>query len=114
MSLERSKAFRLVSKNNRITNVTIREIFTLEKAQMLITLCPRLQSLTIRINVKDLRSIARFLWETNRQNTRHLHSVHFLAATNVWLNKLEVLIKSEKLLNDFTIRLIDSKLYLWY
>ena len=114
MSIERSKAFRLVSKNNMITNVTLESNCTLENVRMLITLCPRLECLTIKTHVENLQSTIRFLLERNYQNSRHLCTLCFLTATNALYKKLERLIKSEKLLNDFMLKLIGSKLYLWF
>jgi len=114
MSIEQSEKFRLVSNTNNIIDVTFTDKCTLEKLKLILALCPRLQYLTINTLVRDLESITRFLLDKTNQNTRHLFSLCFSQAYNNWFEKLEALIKSETLLNDYILKLIDSKLYLWW
>ncbi|CAF0925380.1 unnamed protein product [Rotaria sp. Silwood1] len=115
ISIQQTETFRLVSNKNRITNVTFKEVCTLEKLRLLVALCPRLQSLTIKIHMKDLESITRFLLENNtKENTDHLCSLCFSAASTKWFEKLDILIKSEILLDVYNLKLVGSNLYLWW
>ena len=38
----------------------------------------------------------------------------FSGANNKWLQTLEALIKSETLFDDYMLKLVESKLYLWW
>jgi hypothetical protein len=112
MSIEESETFRLVSNTNAITEVTFTDKCTLEKLQLLLTLCPRVQHLTINTLVRNLDSITRFLLNKTNPNTRRLCLLCFSRATSNWLDKLDSLISSETLIDDYTLNLVDSKLYI--
>jgi hypothetical protein len=112
MSIEESETFRLVSNTNTITEVTFKDKCTLEKLQLLLTLCPRVQHLTINILVRNLDSITRFLLNKTNPNTRRLCLLCFSRATSNWLDKLDSLISSETLIDDYTLNLVNSKLYI--
>jgi hypothetical protein len=114
ISIEQSETFRFVSSTNNITDVTFKEKCTLEKLRLLVALCPRLQHLTINTFMKDLEPITGFLLERTNQNTSHLFSLCFLRACSSWYAKLNTLIKSEILLDDYMLKLVGTKLYLWW
>jgi hypothetical protein len=114
ISIEQSETFRFVSNTNMITDVTFKERCSLEKLRLLLALCPRLQYLTIQTFMKDLGPMTRFLLERTNQNTRHLFSLCFLRAYNNWYEKLRTLINSETLLDDYMLKLLGAKLYLWW
>jgi hypothetical protein len=113
MSIEQSETFRFVSNTNMISDATFKESCTLEKLQLLVVLCPRLQRLTINTLERDLKPMTRFLLERTNQNTSHLFSLCFLRACNNWCEKLKTLINSETLLDDYMLKLLGAKLYLW-
>jgi hypothetical protein len=112
MSIEESETFRVVSNTNMITEVTFTDQCTLEKLQLLLTLCPRVQHLTINTLVRNLDSITRFLLNKTNPKTHRLCLLCFSRATSNWLEKLDALIKSETLIDDYTLKLIGSKLYI--
>jgi hypothetical protein len=113
-SIEESQDFQLVSSANTITNVTVNAC-TLEQIKLLVALCPRLRCLTIDTFDSALVPITRFLLDKTNQNTRNLCSLCFLRVWNDRFERLiDNLIKSESLLDSYTLKLIGSKLYLWW
>ena len=114
ISTQQSEIFRLVSNTNTITDITLNYCCSLQKLQLLVALCPRLQYLTINISLNDLESMTRFLLERAKKNTSHLFLLCISRATNNWIEKLEALIESEVLLDDYMLKLINEKLYLWW
>lgn len=113
-SLKDSKDFQSVSNTNIITNVACEKKCTLEQIELLIALCPRVQHLTINGSVCDIEPIIRFLLDKTNYNTHHLCSLCFTKAYNSCFKKVEKLIKSEILLNNYTLKLIGYKAYIWW
>jgi hypothetical protein len=113
-SIQQNTNFRFVSNTNSVTSVTIKEKCTLEKIQLLVALCPRLEHLKINPHIKSLESILRFILDKTNQNTRHLFSLIFFGIERKCLNTPERLIKSEKLLDNYLIMAIDRRVYLWW
>ncbi|CAF3967485.1 unnamed protein product [Adineta steineri] len=113
-SIQQNQSFLLVSNTNTITNVTFNGECTLEKLQILVALFPRIQHLTIKPHTKHLESCTRFLVEKTNRNTNHLCSLCLLTTAKNWLTRLNTLIASETLLDDYMLKMIDWNLYLWW
>jgi hypothetical protein len=113
-SIEESKDFQLTSNTNVITNVTCDAECTFEQIRLLTALCPQMQYLTLDTPSNTFEAIVRFLLDKTNPNTCHLFSLCFSRA---WTNKFErlnTLIKSETLLDDYILKLVRSKIYLWW
>lgn len=113
-SIEQNETFRFVSNTNNITYFTFKDKCTVEKLKLLVTLCGRIQNLTINTRWRNFISIIRFLLDGNNLNIRCLYSLCFVRGYNGWPETIDALIKSEKLLGDYTLQLIDKKLYIWW
>ncbi|CAF1326299.1 unnamed protein product [Adineta steineri] len=113
-SIQQNQSFLLVSNTNTITHVTCNGECTLEKLQILVALFPRIQHLTIKPHTKNLGSCIRFLVEKTNRNTTHLCSLCLLTTAKNWLTRLNTLIASETLLDDYMLKMIDWNLYLWW
>ena len=100
---QQNESFRLVSNTNMIKNVTIHEMCTLEKAKLLVNLCPRLEQLSIGIDRKNFQSVIRILLSKNNNNAHHLFFLCLGMVPKLCIRQLKRLIKLEKLL-DATIR----------
>jgi hypothetical protein len=119
MSIQQSETFRLLSSTNTITDVTLKGRCKLDKIELIIALCPRLQRFTLDTHRKDMESLVRLLLEKSKQNTSHMFSLCFSNASfssesNDCYQKLEALMKSETLLDDYMLKLVDSDVYLWW
>ncbi|CAF4720227.1 unnamed protein product [Rotaria sp. Silwood1] len=114
VSIQQNELSKLVSNMNTITKVTISKEITLEKIQLLTTVFPRMEYLTINLYKQDLQPIAQFLLSKSNNNTRYLSSLCISKQRNDLMTILKTLIKSKKLLHDYTLKVINRKLYLWW
>ncbi|CAF3324483.1 unnamed protein product [Rotaria socialis] len=114
VSIQQKELSKLVSNMNTITKVTISKEITLEKIQLLTTVFPRMEYLTINLYKQDLQPIAQYLLSKSNSNTRYLSSLCISKQRNDLITTLKTLIKSKKLLHDYTLKVINRKLYLWW
>jgi len=114
VSFQQNDIFQIVSNMNTVINVTISKEITLEKIQLLTALFPRLECLTMNLDKEDLEPIARFLLAKFNNNTRHLSSLCISKQRRDFIGNLRNLIEAEKLLHDYTLKVINRKLYLWW
>ncbi|CAF0863837.1 unnamed protein product [Rotaria sordida] len=98
----------------RADSISIQQKSTLEKIQLLVALFSRLEYFTINLYQKDLETIAKFLLSKFNNNSRHLSSLCISKQRRDLIEKLRILIEIEKLPDDFTIKFINRKLYLWW
>jgi hypothetical protein len=113
-TIQENVTFQLVSMTNVVKNVILEEEYSLERIELLIALCPRLQHLTLNEINHSLLSIIRLLLSKNNANNRHLSSLCLLKVNNAVKEKVKMVIEKEKLLDDFSIKYINHKLYLWW
>ncbi|CAF0829401.1 unnamed protein product [Rotaria sordida] len=92
----------------------IDSILSIQKTKLLINLCHRLEHINIDILWQDFESILQLLLTKNNNNTCHLCSLCLKYGSKRMRKKLEKLIKSKNLLDNYSIKLIRSKLYLWW
>jgi hypothetical protein len=111
LSIQQSENFRMVSNTNIITNLTIEEPCTLNETELIVTLCPQLEHLTIRIATQFLKSTLRFLLS---KNNNHLFSLCINNAFGHSVKSLKTFIQSEKLLADYSLKFFEKKLYIWW
>ena len=114
LSIEQTEKFRRISETNIITYITYDGDCTLDKLKLLVALCPRVQNLSIYLDQNTDASIIRFLLDRSNPNTSHLCLLYIRRHAMFWYEKLDHLLKSEQLLDDYTLKLADSELYLWW
>ncbi|CAF1348738.1 unnamed protein product [Rotaria sp. Silwood1] len=112
--VKKSEKLQLLSNINTITDMTIIGSLKFEENQLFINSCQHLQHLIINTTIDDLEMDIRLL-----SNKYHCHNLHFyslciLKATTYWAMKVQSLIRSEKLLNNYILKLVGSNLYLWW
>ncbi|CAF4984237.1 unnamed protein product [Rotaria sp. Silwood1] len=112
--IEQNEIFRYVSNTNKITNIDIGEKCTLEIFQLIMYLFPQVEYLKIRINKKEINQIIRYLFSKTTNKIRRLFFLCISQISKVCLRELNFLIKSENLLNDYSIKYINRDLYLWW
>lgn len=114
LSIEQSGKFQRVSETNMVTHIIYKGEYTMDEVKLLVALCPRVQHLSIYLEQSTGESVIRFLLDRTNPNTCHLCSLGIRRYATFWLDKLNHLLKSKSLLNDYTLKLIDSELYLWW
>ncbi|UJR24578.1 hypothetical protein I4U23_005953 [Adineta vaga] len=112
--IEQNEIFRSISNTNRIINVTFEDECTLEELKLLVLLCPHLQHLAFRTQLKHLESILRFLLNKNNKNTRHLISLSLIYANVHYFKDVNRILKFGTLPRTFRITPIYNDLYLWW
>jgi len=106
-----SKRTDVLSRNNRITKLIIDDDeCQFKHVRFLIHLFPRLEYLEISIDENNLEKILRFLLS----KLPCLFSLFLLNVNYKVIEKVQSLIKNEKLLNDYTSERIQGGLYLWW
>ncbi|CAF1002950.1 unnamed protein product [Adineta steineri] len=113
-SIQQNQTFQLVSNTNMITNVTFKQGCTLNKLQLFVALCSRIQHLTIGHDTEDLESIVRFLLKKRNENTSHLCLIRLVSTCPFFLTTLKTLIESETLLTDYKLKKINTDIHLWW
>lgn len=115
VSIQQNKTFQIVSKTNTIINLSFTRECTLDKIQLLTILFPRLEYLTMNSVNKNWKSKAQFLLSKSNNNTRRYLSLLCISRPcKDLVEYLTNLNEAEKLLHDYTIKVIDRKLYLWW
>ncbi|CAF3969201.1 unnamed protein product [Adineta steineri] len=114
-TIQQDAVFQLVSKTNVVKDLTLKCRSSLEIVELLFALCPRLQHFELHYNFTDLlRSLMRLILSKTSNNNRHLSSLCFIVETNRTEENLKMVIKNDKLLDDYMVECIDKKLYIWW
>ncbi len=108
--IQQSETFRSVSNTNKIQHLEILHCCSLEEIQFFVHLFPQLEYLKIGVYRKEIIPITRCL--LSKMN--HLFFLCITDLPKTYLQKLNVLIKSENLLHDYFIKFVDHDLYLWW
>ncbi len=111
--IKESDLFQYVSKTNQIANFELSSL-RLENILLFLDLFPKLEYLKIRINKKEIQQIIRFLFSKTNNQPPHLVFLCILQIPKRCLRELNMLIKSEHLLDDYFIKFINRNLYLWW
>jgi hypothetical protein len=114
VSIQQNETFILASKTNTVTNVTVEQECTLDKIQLLTTLFSRVEYLTINLSKENSEPILRFLLSKTSNGTRYLSLLCISKPCKGLVEQLKILIQSENLLDDYTIKMINGKWYLWW
>ncbi|CAF4374053.1 unnamed protein product, partial [Adineta steineri] len=112
--IQKNEIFQLVSEKNVIKNLTLTYERSLEKVELLLALCPRLQHFALHHDFGPflIRLIRLILSKTNNDN-RHLSSLCISKEIDETKETLKMVIENDKLLDDYMVECIDNKVYLW-
>ncbi|CAF4669958.1 unnamed protein product, partial [Rotaria sp. Silwood2] len=108
--IQQSEIFRSISNTNKIQNLEILNCCSLEEIYFVVNLFPKLEYLKTGIYRKEIVPITRCI-------LLKMHHLFYLCITDMsktCLQKLNILIKSENLLDDYFIKFVDHNLYLWW
>ncbi|CAF0884673.1 unnamed protein product [Rotaria sordida] len=112
--IQQTENFQYVSKTNQIKHLDLFQLCEFNQIELIINLFSQLEYLKTGINYKEIRQIKRYLLSKINNKTRHLFFLCVSGVPKICLKELNVLIKSENLLNDYCIRFINRDLYLWW
>ncbi|CAF1281594.1 unnamed protein product [Rotaria sordida] len=111
--IKQTDIFRYVLKTNKITNLEF-NCPTLKDIQFLVDLFPRLEYIKIGMDNQRMKEILRFLFTNISNKLSHLFFLCIDRVPKRYLQEFDMLLKSENLLNDYFIKLINRQLYLWW
>ncbi len=112
--LKQSETFQYISIRNKIKRLEIRNCFKFEQMPLFVDLFPRLEYFKIEMNKKEIEQILRFLFTNRNDKLRRLFFLCISGTPKRYLSELNMLIKSEHLLDDYFIKFINRDLYLWW
>jgi len=112
--IQESDAFQYLSNKNKIINLEIRLWCSLEEIQLIVNLFPKLEYLKIGVCRKEIEQIVRYLFTNNNNKTCHLFFLCISQIPKICLREINMLIKYEKLLDDYFIKFVNRDLYLWW
>ncbi|CAF4508575.1 unnamed protein product [Rotaria sp. Silwood2] len=93
--IKQNENFQYVSKTNKIRHLDLQYLKTCMKR-------------------KEIGQITKYLLSRNNNKTQHLFFLCISETSKICLKELNVLIKSENLLNHYFIKFINRDLYLWW
>ncbi len=82
--------------------------------QLIVNLFPQVEYLKIRMIRKEIEQIIRYLLSKNNLKTRRLFFLCISETPKIYLRKLNILIKSENLLDVYFMKFVNRDLYLWW
>jgi hypothetical protein len=94
--------------------MTIKERHSSDNIKLLIALCPRLEQLVIDTDAQQTESVVRLILLKTKTNLQQLCSLCIKNPAKSMAGILKTLIESEELLDNYSIKLIDTELYLWW
>ncbi|CAF1341864.1 unnamed protein product [Rotaria sordida] len=112
--IEQSQIFQYISKTNKIKYLDLHDDCSLERIQLIMKLFPKLESMKIGMKKKETNEIARFILSNNNIQTGPLTFLCMSQVPRRCLKEINILIKSENLVNDYCIKYFDRDLYLWW
>ncbi|CAF4045351.1 unnamed protein product [Adineta steineri] len=117
VAIQQNVIFQLVSKTNVVKDLTlVNDDCSLEKAELLFALCPRLQHFELYDNCTPfIISLMKLILSKTNNNNRHLSSLcFFIKKTDETEENLKMAIKHDELLDDYMVGCVDKKLYIWW
>ncbi|CAF1338608.1 unnamed protein product [Rotaria sp. Silwood1] len=99
--------------NNKIKKLILYWKCSLSYIRLTIDLFPRLKYLKIEMNREDIEQIIRFLLSKNHKKIRSLCYLCVSNVSKLCLKQTKLLIKSEKLLKNYSIKYINYDLWFW-
>ncbi|CAF0955420.1 unnamed protein product [Rotaria sordida] len=116
LSKEQINMFRSVSSHNKITKVNLEQITELDQIHILMDLCFHMCDLQVKCrNIFDGKWLVRYV--LNKRNTNFIPYLCSIClwiseANNEMMNNLQIIIDTEKLIDNYTIKRICDKIYL--
>ncbi|CAF1564677.1 unnamed protein product, partial [Rotaria sp. Silwood1] len=116
ISADTQSKLQSISINNKITRVNLEKLIEIKQLQFIINLCQRLEFLQVECtNNVNIELVIRFIMMSYRTKSLlfiHLLCLHFPTADQKMIVKIQKIIDSEKLLNDYSIKRNLDKIYL--
>jgi hypothetical protein len=113
-SIQQTDMFRSVARNNRITKVAATGMYFMSTMQTLVTLCPRVQYLTMEHHAKHTKASLQWILSRCETDLPSLCLICMQSATKSIEVVRETLIDTNDLPENYSVRQIGEDLYLWW
>lgn len=113
-AFEQNPIFQSVIKTNQIKYFHLNQTCTLDTLQFILKLCPKLEYLQIGMVTRQINEILLDLFTKINQRIYRLHCLCFSQTPKRCLKELNTFIQSNHLLENYSIKLINRQLYLWW
>ncbi|CAF1261763.1 unnamed protein product [Rotaria sordida] len=112
--IKENETSKCVSNMNKIENLTIRRWITFYEIPFILHFFPKLKYLKTQILTHETRKIIRLLLSETRNRIRNLLYLCIPWVSKRSLKEIKFLIKSEKLLHNYSIIYVNETLHLWW
>ncbi|CAF3120338.1 unnamed protein product [Rotaria sp. Silwood2] len=115
LSIEETRHFRLLSNNNKIIKVNLKQMSDIAQVQFLLDLCSQMKYFEIgSTNDVSLENVIRFILMKNIKNTCNLHllCLKIPQANMNMVDRLKSIIDFEQLSHNYRIQQIDTEIHL--
>lgn len=108
--LEKNEIYQYVKKNNQIKSFHLFQSCTLELLKFILQFFPQIEYLEIGMVTLQIHEILRYLFSTTHQ----ICSIRFSQTPKKYLKELNIFMKTEKLNENYSMKLLNRHLYLWW
>lgn len=112
--LRHDKIFEIVSKNNQISNLYIRDRYELEIVRSFIDLCPQMQYLVLDVYANQIEEILRFIVLSSQSSLPKLCLIHLKNIHRSTFNHMKSFLKTDKLLSQYDHKIIVNEIYICF
>lgn len=117
LSDDENTAIDLISKTNRIQNVSVvdKECSTIRQLQFLFNLCPQIERLTLSIAESNEAVMMKYLFSKMKEtNYRfYLLCINRWDANNELIRKTQSIIENHQLIDNYALELCRACIYVW-
>lgn len=115
LHLEENATFQLVSCQNKIKSLTFKRYYALHMTKILLNLCQQLEQIAFGVYAQSVEAVVKYLLSKRDESICNLFSVCIFGLNEMWFIKLQSLIDSNTLPDDYlTQKIVNDKLYLRY
>lgn len=110
--VEQQPIIQSIIRSNKIKTFHLVETCSLQTLKLILILFPNIEHLTIGMNTRDIDDILRELFTNN--NHHHLKFICFTQTPQRCLKEIDYFLTSHGLLRDYSIKLLNRHLFLWW
>jgi hypothetical protein len=109
-----SQTYQYVSNTNKIKYLDIHGDCSSERIQFIVCLFPKIEYFKTGVKKEEINHIVRFLVIKNMRQSSRLFFLCMSEIPKRCLKELNMLIKSENLLDDYYLKFVNRDLYVWW
>ncbi len=112
LTFEQTQILHLLIKKNSMQKLVLDLQCTFHSYKFLLHLCPRLKYLKMKLP-KQIKTILRYLFTENNHGNSQLSLICLWNIDKILFKQIQTFIDREKLLDDYSLKILGKELYLW-